>query len=281
MMTIRPWLLAAFALLLGCTAETPAQSQDPNPLGEDAVATVNGEPVHESVFRTYVLGRTQMSADDLNEQQRKVVMDELVQLVVLAQAGEAAGIPSERNIAAQMELQRLNILARAQVTRYQETNEPTELELREAYEANLEQLSGPEFKARHILLEKESEAAAVIAELDAGADFSELAKQKSTGPTGPKGGDLGWFDAGSMVPAFSEAVGTMSKGSYSKAPVQTRFGYHVILLEDSKEGQAPGLDAVRDQMNTTVIQQKVQAYVEGLRDAATIVETKTPEVAAE
>ena len=281
MTTIRHWLLPAFALLLGCTAETPAQSQSASPLGTDTVATVNGQPVHESVFRSYALGRTQMSADDLNDQQREAVLDELVQLYVLAQAGEAAGIGSERNIAAQMELQRLNLLARTQVGRYQENNAPTELELREAYEANLERLSAPEYKARHILLEQESEAVAVIAELDGGADFSELAKQKSTGPTGPKGGDLGWFDAGTMVPPFSEAVSRMTKGSYSKTPVQTRFGYHVILLEDTKEGQAPGLDAVRDEMTTAVIQKKVQEYVEGLRDAATIVAADNTEGAAE
>ncbi len=281
MTTIRHWLLPAFALMLGCTAETPAQSQGSSPLGTDTVATVNGQPVYESVFRSYALGRTQMSADDLNDQQREAVLDELVQLYVLAQAGEAAGIGSERNIAAQMELQRLNLLARTQVGRYQESNAPTELELREAYEANLARLSAPEYKARHILLEQESEAVAVIAELDGGADFSELAKQKSTGPTGPEGGDLGWFDAGTMVPPFSEAVSRMTKGSYSKTPVQTRFGYHVILLEDVKEGQAPGLDAVRDEMTTAVIQKKIQEYVEGLRDAATIVATENTEGAAE
>jgi peptidyl-prolyl cis-trans isomerase C len=281
MMNIRPWLPAAFVLMLGCSAENPAQSQSPTPLGTDTVATVNGEPVYESVFRSYVLGRTQMPADDLTEQQHEAVLDELVQLYVLAQAGEAAGVGDERNIAAQMELQRLNLLARTQVTRYQEENAPTELELREAYEANLEQLSAPEYKARHILLENESDAAAVIAELDAGADFSELAKQKSTGPSGPKGGDLGWFDGGSMVAPFSEAVSKMTKGSYSETPVQTRFGFHVILLEDTKEGQAPGLEAVRDEMNTSVIQEKIQAYVEGLKDTATIVATETPAAVAE
>ncbi|MEE8307878.1 MAG: hypothetical protein V3R81_11475, partial [Gammaproteobacteria bacterium] len=120
MINIRPWLPAAFVLMLGCTAENPPQSQSPNPLGTGTVATVNGEPVYESVFRSYVLGRTQMAADDLSEQQHEAVLDELVQLYVLAQAGEAAGVGAELNVAAQMELQRLNLLARTQVTRYQE-----------------------------------------------------------------------------------------------------------------------------------------------------------------
>jgi len=276
MKTISPWLAAALVLLIGCTPETPAQS-DSNNLGEATVATVNGKAVHESVFRSYALGRAQMNADELNAEQRKAILDELIQLYVLAESGETAGLEEELNIAAQLELQRLNLLARTQVNRYQEQNPITELELREAYDSNLAQLSGPQYKARHILVDEEAEAQAVITALDGGSDFATLAQEKSTGPSGPNGGDLGWFDAGTMVPPFAEAVRDMTKGTYSKAPVQTRFGYHVILLEDVKEGEAPGLDAVREQLSNSALQQKIQTYVQGLRDAATVTMTEAEE----
>ncbi len=276
MKIIRPWLPAAVILLIGCTPEAPAQSET-NYLGEGTVATVNGKPVHESVFRAYALGRTQMNADELNEEQREAVLDEVVQLYVLADSAETAGLQKERNIAAQLEIQRLNLLARSQISRYQEQNPITELELREAYDANVEELSGPQYKALHILVNEQAEAEAIIAALDGGADFATQAKEKSTGPSGPNGGDLGWFEAGTMVPPFAEAVRGMTKGTYTKTPVQTRFGYHVILLEDVKEGEAPGLDAVRDKLTNTAIQQKIQTYVEGLKEAATITMTAAKE----
>jgi len=91
-----------------------------------------------------------------------------------------------------------------------------------------------EYKARHILVKEETEAVAIIAELDKGGDFAELAKTKSTGPSGIQGGDLGWFSSDQMVPPFSEAVDKLEKGSYTKTPVQTQFGWHVIILEDKR-----------------------------------------------
>ena len=279
MKTIRPWLPAALVLLIGCTPQSPAQSESSN-LGETVIATVNGKPVHESVFRSYALGRTQINADDLTDDQRKAIIDEVVQLYVLADSAEAAGIGEELNIAAQLEIQRLNLLARTQINRFQEQNPVTELELREAYDANLEELSAPEYKARHILVDEAAEAEAIIAALDAGADFATQAREKSTGPTGPNGGDLGWFNAATMVAPFAEAVRAMTKGSYSKTPVQTRFGYHVILLEDVKDGEAPGLDAVRDKLTSTTLQKKIQEYVEGLREAATVTMTEGGEGSA-
>ena len=120
------------------------------------------------------------------------------------------------------------------------------------------------------MLETEDDAIEVITELQAGGDFQELAIEKSTGPSGPSGGDLGWFTATTMVPPFANAVTSMEIGTFSATPVQTRFGWHVILLEDINEQQAPGLEAVRADMTNMVEQQKLQEFLDLLRDAAVI-----------
>ena len=269
-MTSTSRIIALGAMMAALTACQPSAIDEPNYLGEGSVAEVNGQTVPESVFRLYALNRTQRSPDQLSNEEREAVMQEVMQIYLLANAAEEQAIHEERTMAAQIELQRLNALARAAIGRYQEANEPTELELREAYEANLEELTAPQYKARHILLKTEPEASALIEELKGGADFAELAKEHSTGPTGPKGGDLGWFDANTMVPPFADAVRAMEPGTFSETPVETRFGWHVILLEDTRENEAPGLDAVRDRITNTVVQQNVEAYIESLREKATI-----------
>ena len=269
--------VCAIPLLLAGCQQPPAEQ--PSSLGDAYVAQVNGKSIPESVFRLYALNRAQRSPDELNPDEREAILEEVLQIYLLADAAEDLAIDEERTMAAQIELQRLNALARTAVARYREENAATELELREAYEANLAELAAPQYKARHILVKAEDEASALIEQLKGGADFAELAKEHSTGPTGPNGGDLGWFDANTMVPPFADAVKAMTPGTFTEAPVQTRFGWHVILLEDSRENEAPGLDAVRDRMQNTVEQQKVEAYIASLREKATVDLTAGPAAA--
>ena len=122
-----------------------------------------------------------------------------------------------------------------------------------------------QFKARHILVETQAAATDLIAQLDDGADFAELAQANSTGPTGPNGGDLGWFSPDQMVKEFSDAVAAMSDGAHTSEPVQTQFGWHVILREESRANQPPTLDSVRDVLKQGVEQTKLQEYLEQLR----------------
>ena len=122
-----------------------------------------------------------------------------------------------------------------------------------------------EFKARHILVETQGEAQDLITQLDGGADFAELVKEKSTGPSGPSGGDLGWFPPDRMVPEFSSAVVELEDGAYTKSAVQTQFGWHVILREDSRESTPPPFETMRDVLRQRVESSKLQDYIEGLR----------------
>jgi peptidyl-prolyl cis-trans isomerase C len=260
-------------LFIGACSQSP-QSEAPGSasgaLGSASVATVNGEAVPESLFRYYVLSGLQKNADDLSDEERQQVTQNLIDLKLVEQAAEERGLPEERTIAAQLELQRLQTVARSMISRYLEENPATESELRSAYEENLSRFTATQYKASHILLKTEDEAKDVISELDKGADFAELAKERSTGPTASKGGDLGYFTADSMVKPFGDAVKGMEVGTYTHDPVQTQFGWHVIELVDIKSQEAPGLDAVRKDVETIVSRQKVDSLIASLKEKATI-----------
>lgn len=124
-----------------------------------------------------------------------------------------------------------------------------------------------EIRARHILVKTAEEANAIIAELDGGADFVELAKTKSTGPSGPQGGDLGFFGKGQMVPPFEAAAFELEAGAYTKTPVQTQFGFHVIKLEEKRDRPLPKFEEVQDQMRQVVLRER---YLDAVKDARTL-----------
>ncbi len=134
----------------------------------------------------------------------------------------------------------------------------------------MQNLSGTEYNARHILLESREEAENVIDLLDAGGDFASLAEEHSTGPTGPRGGQLDWFTPDRMVEPFSNAVVALEVGAYTADPVRTEFGWHVILLEDTRDRQPPGLESMRIELTTLAERQKAQAFIEGLRNSAVV-----------
>jgi peptidyl-prolyl cis-trans isomerase C len=216
------------------------------------------------------MNAAQKDPDELTPEQRYGVIEDLVRLKLLAAAAEERGLPQERTIAAEIELQRLQLTARSMARRYLEENPATDAEIQKMYEDNLPRLAGTEYKARHILVESPEEAAAVIGELRQGKDFVALAEERSGGPTGPNGGDLGWFSAESMVQPVAQAVQSMQVGSYSNEPVKTDFGYHVLLLEDTRPREAPSLDSVREELKNAVDRNKLQQLVTSLRDAAAV-----------
>ena len=157
------------------------------------------------------------------------------------------------------------MLAQAVAADFIANNPATDEEMQAMYDEQIGLAPPTEFKARHILVATQGEAAEIITQLDGGADFAELAKEKSTGPSGPSGGDLGWFPPERMVAEFSQAVQALEDGAYSKEPVQTQFGWHVILREESRDAAPPPFDSVRDALKQNVEGQKLQDYLESLR----------------
>jgi len=262
-------LLALVLSFAGCSSEQAA-IEVPNLFGEDLVATINDQPIYLSVFNRYSTGRLQKPAADLSDPERSALIDELIGFYLMADAAKTEGVTQEQDVVIDIELQTLQMLSRQMASRHLDQNPPTETELQLTYQQNIERLSGRQYKARHILVDAENEAIDVITELQAGGDFQQLAIEQSTGPSGPSGGDLGWFTASNMVPPFAAAVTAMDAGTFSETPVQTRFGWHVILLEDINDQQAPGLEAVRADITNLVEQENLQEFVDSLRDASVI-----------
>lgn len=237
--------------------------------GAETVKTVNGVDIDSSVLDLYIQSRTQQPAAQAQPAQRDALLNELTDIYLLTTQEVADELRNDPQIAAQIELQSRGVLAQAIASRFFANNSISEDEIQAEY-ASQRELSPPlQFKARHILLATQGEAVDVVAELDGGANFEQLAKEKSTGPSGPNGGDLGWFSPDQMVAPFSRAVEALENGSYTKQPVQTQFGWHVILREESRDNTPPTLESVRDRVTQQVQQKKFQQHLATLREAAT------------
>jgi peptidyl-prolyl cis-trans isomerase C len=193
------------------------------------------------------------------------ILDQLVQQQVLADGfGEA---PARVDYAITNE--RRSLLAGEEINRITMTT-VTEEAVKAAYDAKFaDSAPSTEYNASHLLVETEEEALAAKARIDAGEDFATVAKEVSTGPTGPNGGNLGWFGAGQMVPEFEEAVKAMSPGEVSE-PVKTQFGWHVVTLLETRNAEAPALEDVQQEIFAEVQEAAIQARLVELKDAAEI-----------
>jgi len=273
-------------LLAGCD-QTPLNAADQIPaIAASAVtdtspvlATVNGSPITEGVVELYEQQLNARSPGNPAVQDRRAILEEIINLELARQGGEKEGLDKDTTIQLQIEQQRRAVIATAAIQHELKANPVSDEELKKIYQEQAP--SGDEFKARHILVKEEDEAKALIVELDNGADFSELAKQHSTGPSGKSGGELGWFSPKQMVAPFSEAVAGMEKGTYTKQPVKTQFGWHVIFLDDTREASPPPFEQLKPQLQAFVQKQRVQDYIAGLRKSATIEIKAQPAAAAE
>ena len=231
----------------------------------ETVATVNGVNIDSSVVDLYLTSRTQKPAAEATPEQREAALQELTDLYLLTTQQAAKTLENDPQVKAQIELQSRGVVAQAVATDYLANNPATDDEIMAEYQNQIKLTPPMQFKARHILVESQATAADLISQLDGGADFAELAKANSTGPTGPNGGDLGWFSPEQMVKPFSDAVAALENGGHTSEPVQTQFGWHVILREDSRENQPPTLESVRDVIKQRIEQTKFQGYIQELR----------------
>lgn len=268
-MRIHTAWIGALALSVNACAQDAA-SNGSAALGPARAAAVNGQPIPESVLRVYALGTAGKSLDDVTPEEHQQLLDDLIGVELLNQQAEKDGLTTSRALAAQIELQRLQLVARAAATSYLEKNPPTEAELQQLYNENLPRLAGEQYKARHILVETKDEAERVIASLRGGQDFVALAREHAAGPTGPNGGALDWFTADSMPKPFADAVRALTVGSYSSEPVQTEFGFHVILLEETRKQEPPALAEIRSELSAAVERKRIEDYLKMLRETAKI-----------
>ncbi|MEO9777841.1 MAG: peptidylprolyl isomerase [Sedimentitalea sp.] len=253
------------ALVLSAIISTGAMA-DSAPDAATVVASVNGEEI--------TLGHVIMAGASLPEEYQQVpadvlynaILDQLIQQTALVQSREG-DVPAVVEIS--LDNERRSLLA-ADAIESAMAEVGSEDEIRAAYDAKYADGKGEvEFNASHILVETQEAADAIKAELDEGADFAETAKAKSTGPSGPSGGELGWFSDGQMVPEFQEAVNTLESGQVSD-PVQTQFGWHVIILNDKRDKEAPELEAVAAELLGELRQNALEDKIEELTSKASI-----------
>ena len=249
------------AALLSTFAATSLQAQD----ASTVITSVNGTDI--------TLGHVIASHARLPQQYRDLppevlfqgIIDQLTQQELLAQSLE----DTPARVTTTLQNERRSLLA-GEVIDVLSSDAVAEDALKAAYEAQYADADlGKEYNAAHILVETQDEATALVEQLSNGADFAELAKEKSTGPSGPNGGDLGWFGTGAMVAPFEEAVVALSVGEVSQ-PVETQFGWHVILLKQDRIASAPSLDEVRADLSQRLQREAVDSYVANLLEGANI-----------
>lgn len=271
-----PLILASATLLSGCFEEKPKETASTVPTisKEDAVASVNGVYIGKKTLET--LEKEIAERSQGQSFPREQLLEELIQRELLIQQALQKGLDKSPDVIERMATVRNSLLSQAALQDYLKANPVTDAEIKTEYDTKMANM-GEEYKARHILVKAEEEAKKIIAELEKGGDFQELAKKHSIDPMGSEGGDLGWFTADRMVPPFSEAVVALENGKFSKEPVQTQFGWHVILREESRALTPPPFDAVKEQIRPMLQRQKAQTMIENLRNSAKVEVLLTPE----
>ena len=264
--------------LCSSLAAAPAFAQQPAPASPDpkeVLVTVNDFEITPEVIQAY--RGLRQGAEPRNPQQaQQVIMNELVTILMISQDAEAKGLEKKPENAVALDLGRRLALSEAAVQDVVANYEITDEAIQKAYDEQFADLP-KEYKARHILVNEEDKAKELIGELEKGADFSELAKANSTDGSAAQGGDLGWFTPDRMVKPFADAVVAQEKGQFSKAPVQSQFGYHIVIVDEVREQQPPSLDDVREALATKLRQQAVSDYVVALRDKTEIKVAGQPE----
>ena len=267
-MTCRRFFGAALALALAATPMTLAAQEDG--AQEDAVvARVDGEEIRQSDVMAMARSLPPQYQTQLT-QIYLLLVQRLVDYRLAGKAGRAAGLAGDDEVKARVAKAEEQAIREVYLER-EIAARVTDAAVQDAYKVYL--AANPpaeESHARHILLETEEAAREVIALLDGGADFVELAKQRSTGPSGPKGGDLGYFTADQMVPEFSQATTALEPGQHTAEPVQTQFVWHVIKLEDRRKSEPASLEEVEPQLREQLARETLETVLKDLRDGAVI-----------
>ena len=257
---LAPVVLALLLPLAALVAAPAAQAQN--------IAIVNGKPVPKARLDV-LLDQAAKAGQPVTPELQSRARDEVVLREIFVQEALKRGMANTADFKAQMELARQAILIRDLFADYSKKHPVSDAEAQAEYDKYKAQAGGTEYKARHILVDKEDEAKALIAKIKAGAKFDDVAK-KSSKDTGsaPNGGELGFAKAESYVPEFATALKNLKKGEMTSAPVKSQFGYHIIELEDTRPASFPAFDDVKDKVKQRIEQVRMQQFQEEMRKAA-------------
>lgn len=252
-------------LLAACSSSPPPPSPTRTLSDSEIAVTVNGEPI--STFQVQNHASQRRSADQSGNPDDAT--QELINLMLLSQEAVRQGLHETTAAVEELARQRSAVLAKALIEKRLADMEITTQDLLTEYASLTATLDSTEYQARHILLKDKAQADEVIAQLRLGADFGELARQTSIGPSAREGGDLGWFRAGQMVAPFAQALQRMQVGEVSE-PVRTEFGWHVIALQNKRQVPVPEFENVKQRLRMVVQNNRLREYVDDLRADARI-----------
>lgn len=253
----RLWVLAA------AVAAAPAYAQN--------IAVVNGTPVPTARANAMIAQLVQQGQPDTPQLELQV-REELVNREILMQEALREGIPNRPDVKAQVAIAQQTVVLRQMIEDFVKKNQPSDAELKARYDQLVQGAGGgQEVHLHHILVDNEQQAKELIAKIKAGAKFEDLAKQYSKDPgSGKNGGDLDWADPKAFVPEFAAAAQKLQKGQMTDEPVKTQFGWHIIRADDIRNVAPPPYEQVKAQISQQLVQQKLQAFEEGLRQHAKI-----------
>ncbi|MET0520219.1 MAG: peptidylprolyl isomerase [Burkholderiaceae bacterium] len=254
-------LAASIAALSAALLPVSASAQN--------IAIVNGKPVPKASAELLIEQVTKSGQQQRSPELEAQVKDEVVLRAIFMQEAEKRGIPQSADFKAQMELAKQSIMIRELFADYAKKNPVTDAEAQAEYEKFKAANSGVEYRARHILVEKEDEAKELIKQIKAGAKFEDLATKNSKDPgSAANGGDLDWANGNNYVKEFSDALAKLKKGEMTDEPVKSQFGYHIIKLEDTRQATFPAFDDVKAQIKQRLEQQKLAAFQAELKNKA-------------
>jgi len=250
------------AVALATTLSAPAWAQN--------LAIVNGKPVPLSRAAA-LAAQVERSGRPVDDATKAQIKDEVIAREIFAQEAEKQGIKASKDYQQQVELAAQTILIRELFTTYQQKHPVNDADAKAEYDKFVASNGGQEFHARHILVDSEDKAKAIIDQIKKGAKFEDLAKKESKDPgSGANGGDLDWATPSNFVPEFSAAMSKLGKGEMTDTPVKTQFGWHIIRVDDVRKAELPPFDQLKPQIMQQLQQRQLQAYQEELRNKAKV-----------
>jgi len=282
---MKNWMYAAVLLAAPALAQLPLPTKDEPAKKEAAkkdaaksqaaaqgttLARVNGVAVPRARQDLLMQQQGARGMPD-NEQTRALVRDELINREVLYQEAQKAGVGKKPEVQAQVDMARQDVVVSAYVRDWVRTHPVTDADVQKEYDRAKSQTGDKEYRARHILVETEEQAKGLIDELKKGGKFEDLATKNSKDPgSAQRGGDLDWNVPGTYDKQFADALVKLEKGKYTDTPVRTRFGYHIIMLEDVRPVKFPALNEVRQRITQQVTQARIEELVKSLRAKAKV-----------
>ena len=258
------------------TKKAPAKGPTPAPAATAPAAaapakSAGSDLYPQSHFDVLLKERVASGQAPDSPQLREMIRDELINRELVMREARKKGMDKDQALKASMELNSQTVLVRAYMQEYVREHPPTEDQLKKDYEAIKKELGSKEYRARHILVDKEDEAKEVIGQLQKGEKFEKIAEQRSKDPgSKDKGGDLDWASPVNFAKPFSDAMVGLQKGKFTPTPVQTQFGWHVIMLEDVRETKAPGYEEVKPNLTQRAQGLLVEKHLADLRAKAAI-----------